>query len=167
MLNINRARANRARGSEDERKQRIEDIRAQMAVLRAAAERGRVRRLLRQSVSLQHVHVLTILRASGPLTVGELARALETSMASVTGIVSRMEQRELLTRTRSEQDRRVVSVGLARGGKAVLEQLEGPAREHFNSMLETLSLEELDSVQSGFRALRRAHDTLKAESLTA
>jgi DNA-binding MarR family transcriptional regulator len=167
MLNINAARENRGRGSADERKARMEEIRAHMAVFRAAAEQGRVRRLLRQSVSLQHVQVLAVLRASGSLPVGELARALDVSVASATGIVSRMEQRDLVARTRSELDRRVVTVSLARGGKTALEQLEGPAREKFASMLETLSLEELAAVQAGFQALRRAHDALKAETLTA
>jgi DNA-binding MarR family transcriptional regulator len=167
MLNINAARANRSRGPEGDRKARIEDIRAHMAVLRAAAEQGRLRRLLRQSVSLQHVHVLTVLRASGPLTVGELARALDVSVASATGIVSRMEQRDLVARTRSEQDRRVVTVSLERGGRAALDQLEGPAREKFTAMLETLSLDELDAVQAAFQALRGAHEALQGGSLTA
>jgi 4'-phosphopantetheinyl transferase len=167
MLNINAARDNRERGPADERRARIEEIRTHMAVFRAAAEQGRVRRLLRQSVSLQHVQVLAVLRASGSLPVGDLARALDVSVASATGIVSRMEQRDLVTRTRSEQDRRVVTVSLARGGKTALEQLEGPAREKFAAMLETLTLDELAAVQTGFQALRRAHETLQSETLTA
>jgi DNA-binding MarR family transcriptional regulator len=167
MLNINTARENRSRGSDAERKARIDDIRAHMAVFRGAAERGRLRRLLRQSVSLQHVHALSVLRAEGTLTVGELARALDVSVASATGIVSRMVERGLIERRRSERDRRVVSVSLARGGRAALDQLEGHAREHFRALLERLTLAELDAVQAGFQTLRRAHDALAAERASA
>jgi DNA-binding MarR family transcriptional regulator len=167
MLNINAARPNRTRGSEAERRARIEEIRAHMRVFRAADERGRVRRLLQQSVSLPHVHVLMVLRAAGPLTVGALARTLDVSVASATGIVSRMEARGLVERRRGEADRRVVTVSLARGGKAALDQLDGRAREHFKAMLDALSLEELDALQRGFQALRRAHDVLMAEAISA
>ncbi len=163
MLNINAARANRAKGSEAERKPLIDDIRADMAVFRAAAERGRVRRLCQQSISLPHVHVLTVLRAEGALSVGELARALDVSVASATGIVSRMEERGLVERSRRSGDRRVVTVSLAHGGKAALDQLEGRAREHFAAQLGRLSLRELETVQSAFRALRRAHQEQMAE----
>jgi len=167
MLNINAARVNRTRGSAAERKAVSEEIRAHMRVFRAADERGRIRRLLQQSVSLPHVHVLMVLKASGPLTVGALARSLDVSVASATGIVSRMEERGLVERTRGKADRRVVTVSLARGGRAALDQLDGRAREHFKAMLDALSLDELEALQRGFQALRRAHDELMAESMTA
>src|SRR5690606_11820348 len=124
-----------------------------MAVLRASAERSRLRRLLRQSVSLTHVHVLTVLRSAGSMPVGELARALDVSVASATGIISRMEQRGLLTRTRDAADRRIVSVAIAPGGEAALEQLEGRSREHFLALLGRLSMDELHAVRGAFKSL--------------
>lgn len=163
MLNINATRESLARGPAAERKARIEEIRGHMAVFRAAAERGRVRRLLQQSVSLTHVHVLAVLRAEGALPVGELARTLGVSVASATGIVTRMEERELVERNRTSDDRRVVTVSLARGGRAALDQLEGRAREHFAAVLGRLSLDELDTVQIAFQALRRAHEAQTTE----
>ncbi len=138
-----------------------------MRVFRVAEERGRVRRLLQQSVSLPHVHVLMVLRSGGSLTVGALARALDVSVASATGIVSRMEQRGLVVRTRSDKDRRVVTVSLARAGEAALDQLDGRAREHFKAMLDLLSIDELGAIQAGFQALRKAHDALMAQYASA
>ncbi|MGE0157966.1 MAG: MarR family transcriptional regulator [Gemmatimonadales bacterium] len=134
-----------------------------MGVLRVAAERGRLRRLLRQSVSLTHVHVLTVLRTAGALPVSELAKALDVSVASATGIVSRMEQRGLVARTRGEDDRRVVTVMMAAGGQAALEQLEGRSREHFLALLGRLSLADLRGVRNAFAALRAAHEAQVAE----
>jgi len=163
MQNINAARKTRASAADARRAELIEEIREQMAIMRAAAERGRVRGLLKQSVSLTHLHVLTVLRSEGPLPVGELAAALDVSVASVTGIVSRMVERGLVERTRSGDDRRVVTVSLAAGGQAALDQLEGRGREHFAAVLGRLTFAELEAVREGFLALHRAHQAEMAE----
>lgn len=105
-----------------------------MAAARASAHREGFRHLLGQSVSLTHLHVLTVLRYKGPLPVSELARALDVSVASATGIVSRMEERELVPRRRGADDRRVVTVELAPGGDAALGEVEGRSRDHFDRL---------------------------------
>jgi DNA-binding MarR family transcriptional regulator len=97
------------------------------------------------------------------MPVGELARALDVSVASATGIISRMEQRGLVARSRSADDRRVVSVSIATGGQAALEQLEGRSREHFLALLGRLTLAELRTVRSAFETLRTAHEAQMAE----
>ena len=163
MLNVRPAREPKPSPSETERAALTEEIRADMAVLRASAERGRLRRLLRQSISLTHVHVLTVVRTAGPMPVGELAKALDVSVASATGIISRMEQRDLVTRSRGADDRRVVSVSIAAGGQAALEQLEGRSREHFLALLGRLTLTELRTVRGAFASLRVAHEAQMAE----
>jgi DNA-binding MarR family transcriptional regulator len=163
MLNVRTTRETRSAHAEVERAALVKAIRADMGVLRAAAERARLRRLLQQSISLTHVHVLTVLRSGGSMQVGELAKALDVSVASVTGIVSRMEQRGLVTRRRGADDRRVVTVSMAAGGEAALEQLEGRSREHFLALLERLTLPELRAAQAAFGALRAAHEAQLAE----
>jgi DNA-binding MarR family transcriptional regulator len=163
MLNVRPTREPRPSPADAERATLTEEIRSDMAVLRASAERGRLRRLLRQSVSLTHVHVLTILRTGGPMPVGELAKALDVSVASATGIISRMEQRGLVTRSRGADDRRVVSVGIAAGGQAALEHLEGRSRELLLALLARLTLGELRTVREAFASLRGAHEAQTAE----
>jgi len=163
MLNIRATREARSTASEAERVSLTATIRADMGVLRAAAERGRLRRLLRQSISLTHVHVLTVLRTAGALPVGELAKALDVSVASATGIISRMEQRGLVERSRRTDDRRVVTVSIAAGGAAALEQLEGRSREHFLALLDRLTLPELRTLRTAFASLRAAHEAQMAE----
>ena len=163
MLNIRAPRGAGPATAEAERTALAEEIRAHMAVFRGAAERARLRRLLRQSISLTHVHVLTVLRTAGALPVGELAKALDVSVASATGIISRMEQRGLVERSRRTDDRRIVTVSIAPGGEAALEQLEGRSREHFLALLGRLTLGELRTLQAAFSALRAAHEAQMAE----
>ena len=85
-------------------------------------------RWLRDSLSLIHLHVLTVLEAEGPLAMGRLAEALDVSVASATGIVDRMEQRGLVERQPQTTDRRVIEVHPTAAGAAVFHDLMGERR---------------------------------------
>ena len=84
---------------------------------------------LKGSLSLIHLHVLTVLEADGPLPMSQLADTLDVSVASATGIVSRMEERGLVERQHDETDRRVVLVRPDRGRHRDLPRHDGaPSR---------------------------------------
>src|SRR5437762_2144912 len=74
-------------------------------------------------MSLTHLNVLTLLEAMGPQSMGHLAESLDVSEASMTGIIDRMEKRELVVRQRDGADRRVVLVVPAKGGAKVFADL--------------------------------------------
>ena len=57
---------------------------------------------LKGSLSLIHLHVLTVIEADGPLPMSRLAESLDVSVASATGIVGRMEERGLVERRHAE-----------------------------------------------------------------
>lgn len=163
MLKVNAAR-NTGRGAREGRREAlIGEIGEQMVATRAAMKRQGFRRLLGQSISLTHLHILTVLRSEGPLPMSELARVLDVSVASATGIVSRMEERRLVERARDDVDRRVVTVTLATGGHAALDQIEGRGREHFERLLRHLTLKELERLHDGLGALARARQEVLAE----
>ena len=151
-----------ARRPDTRRDALIEDIREQVSGFRAAARRYGYRHLLGQAISLTHIHVLTVVQMDGPLPVSELARVLGVSGASATGIVSRMEERGLVRRTRGAADRRVVTVELAPGGTAALDEIEGQSRDGFSKMLATLTVDELEQVRGGFSALQRARESISS-----
>lgn len=58
--------------------------------------------------------------AHGPRRMSDLAECSQTSQASLTGIVDRLEERGLVQRARSDQDRRVVEVDLTSEGRAMM-----------------------------------------------
>jgi DNA-binding MarR family transcriptional regulator len=109
-------------------------------------------------LSLVHLNVLSILDVRGPLAMGELAEALDVSQASATGIVDRMEQRGLVARSRTSDDRRVIHVEIADGGRDTLTGIVFERREHLAAMLELLSNEELAGFLLGSRAMRRIRE---------
>jgi DNA-binding MarR family transcriptional regulator len=65
------------------------------------------RALRPHGVSAEQAHVLSVLWLEGPMTLGELQRALELSSPTLTGAVQRMEQAGMVHRTTDEADRRV------------------------------------------------------------
>jgi DNA-binding MarR family transcriptional regulator len=111
------------------------------------------------SLSLIHIHVLTILEVEGQLSMSHLAESLDVSVASATGIVSRMEERRLVERRHDETDRRVVSVHPTRLGAEVFARLRRHRRDRLSKLLARLSDDELAAFLTGLRAMRRARAT--------
>ncbi|MEN7531108.1 MarR family transcriptional regulator [Cupriavidus sp. 2SB] len=66
---------------------------------------------------------LMMLAEGEATTVTDLARALNTDAGSVTRLLSRMEKRGLIARTRRDDDRRVVDLSITAEGDALVEKL--------------------------------------------
>lgn len=62
--------------------------------------------------------VLGELASAGETRVGELARKISLSHATVSGVLDRLEKRGLVRRTRGGSDRRSVTVALTEAGRA-------------------------------------------------
>ncbi len=141
----------------------VREIVEGMASARSAPGRQEFRRLITQSVSMSHMHVLATLREGGPLPVSRLANALDVSVASATGIVNRMEDRGLVERSRDEADRRIVTVSLSEDGRRVMDEIDARAQGFFARVLRELTADELLQLRNGMRALHRAGERLAGE----
>jgi len=67
--------------------------------------------------------VLEVLRYCGTLSQGELAKKLLKTCGTVTTNVDALEERGLVQRERSREDRRVIRVSLTREGSALIQRL--------------------------------------------
>jgi DNA-binding MarR family transcriptional regulator len=108
------------------------------------------------SVSLVHLTVLSLLEFHGPMSMSKLAEALDISVASMTGVIDRMEKRGLVERRHDVEDRRVVLVAPAAGGLAMFTDVDTRRRTGMRTLLGRLSNAELDGLILGHRALRAA-----------
>jgi DNA-binding MarR family transcriptional regulator len=117
----------------------------------------------RGELSLTHLNVLTLIQALGPQSMTRLAESLDVSVASMTGIVDRMEKRELVVRQRDGADRRVVLVVPAPGGAEVFRELDARRRQGLAKILGQLSDEQLEGLLAGHRALRAARQAVAKE----
>jgi DNA-binding MarR family transcriptional regulator len=67
------------------------------------------------------IRALFTIDKSGEATAGELAKAAELSPASVSSMLDHLERDGIVSRQRSESDRRVVVVTLTDSGRALLD----------------------------------------------
>jgi DNA-binding MarR family transcriptional regulator len=87
------------------------------------AQRSLEKRLVDLKLSVAQQRILALVYvAKEPLTPSMLAALLLQETHSVSGLLNRLEDRDLITRTRDKQDRRVVWVGLTSEGKQVAEE---------------------------------------------
>lgn len=98
---------------------------------------------------------LKILARNSTLRVSELARHMFLRPATVVGIVDRLEGKGLVTRTRSQVDRRAVDLELTPVGRALVESAPEVAQMKLINGLDELSDLQFDQVREGMRLLVR------------
>jgi DNA-binding MarR family transcriptional regulator len=156
-----------AEGKRSPRRQRLYDeMVAEMTAWNPRERMGIFRKWLAGSLSLIHLHVLSILEADGPMSMSALADALDVSVASATGIVSRMEQRGLVERRHGDRDRRIVLVDRAEAGKRITQEITEIRRIGLIKLLDRLTEAEMRSFIVGVRAVKNARAALAAEAET-
>jgi DNA-binding MarR family transcriptional regulator len=87
--------------------------------------------------------LLIELYGSGPMNAGELAEAVSASAATVSGMLDHLCEADLVERSRSEADRRIVVVKLTRRGRRKVEARKAVWQRRWQEALEGLSDEEL------------------------
>ena len=110
---------------------------------------------------------LVIFRAvgqgEGP-TVSEIARAVSLSQATVTTLLNKLEASGLVSRKRSEEDRRRVNVYLTSEGSTLLESAPEPLQNQFASRFRALETWEQHQLVA---SLERIANMMDAEELDA
>src|SRR5688572_13027261 len=87
------------------------------------AQRALEKKLTHLKLSVAQQRILALVYfAEESLTPSMLAGLLLQETHSISGLLNRLEDRDLITRTRDRQDRRVVWVGLTASGRKVAEE---------------------------------------------
>lgn len=123
------------------------------------------RQLLRDfGISGPQLLVLREIAARGELSSTALARAVSLSLPTTTGIVARLESRDLVARRPNSSDRRQVVVSLTKAGRRVLDAAPPPLQKSFTEQLGALP--EWEQTQILY-VLQRVVAMMEAETLTA
>jgi DNA-binding MarR family transcriptional regulator len=109
-----------------------------------------------RSISMTHLHLMTLLETHGPLPMSRVAELLGCGLPTATGIVSRMEERRLVERMHDSEDRRVVTLRLAEEGAAEIRELQLTRRQRMATALAHLSDGEREQLLASVRALSAA-----------
>ena len=94
-----------------------------------------------------------VLSESSPVRVSDLARRMYLHPSTVVGILDRLESVGLVLRTRSTEDRRVVTVSLTDKGKQLVSKTPEVAQGLLLTGLKNLPLRELHAVETGLAVL--------------
>ena len=113
----------------------------------------------RFDLTAQQYNLLRLLRAAHePVPTLALAERLVSRAPDVTRMLDKLEERKLLTRTRSEKDRRAVLVAISDRGGELLDEIAGPLRECHEKQLGHMTAADLRSLTALLKAAREPHE---------
>lgn len=92
---------------------------------------------------------IKVIAEAGSIRVSDLARRIYLHPATTVGILDRLEKKGLVSRTRSQEDRRVVHVGLTAAGLAIVEKSPQVAQGLLVAGLEKISAQNLKKIDDG------------------
>jgi DNA-binding MarR family transcriptional regulator len=98
-------------------------------------------------VTSRQVTLLWLVREHPDLTLSELAALERISAPSLSGHIDRLEQAGLLERSRSDSDRRRVSLRLTPAGSRVLRRVRARRTTWLAERLGTLDAEQIEAIQ--------------------
>ena len=97
-----------------------------------------------QNLTAPQYNVLRILRGHGtPVSVYQIGEEMITRQSDMPRLIERLEATGLVTKTRCENDRRVMWVNLTKTGKALLKKIDQPLDELHRQQLGHLNSEQL------------------------
>jgi DNA-binding MarR family transcriptional regulator len=130
-------------------------------VLRLARD---LRREKIAGVSPHQVGLLVAIKYAPGVTVGELAAEERVSTAAMSKRVSRLERDGLVTRTKSEFDRRCIGLTLTDEGQRTLRRVRSRRTAWLAGRLNALSPTELAAVSAAAEPLARLLETEKGSA---
>jgi DNA-binding MarR family transcriptional regulator len=106
-------------------------------------------------VTMQQLRVMTILYHDGPTRVSDLAKRLDVSTPTITGILDRLVRQRLSYRMSDPRDRRVVLNNLTQDGRELVERLLPAHGDHIEMALARLTPDERMNLMESLHALMR------------
>jgi DNA-binding MarR family transcriptional regulator len=121
---------------------RVKSTMSNLVTQRSMAELG---------ITSQQGSILFMVASGKCLLAAELAREYGIDASAVTRLVDRLEKRGLLTRVRSNEDRRVVRLALTPEGQAIAARMPAIFTGVLNSLLSGFTPEEVGFLKSMLR----------------
>lgn len=118
--------------------------------------RNEINLVLSNVLSRNEFIVLKSLKDNGPLNSTVLAKELEVSASHITTVTDSLIAKELITRKRSDNDRRITVIELSEKGHLVLAEFENKKTEFFSKRFQCFTDEELYQLIKLFGKLDRS-----------
>jgi len=127
---------------------------------------GRYSRRLSKEAGLTAPQLLVMqaILSEEEMTMGEIAKSVSLSQATITSILDRLENRGLVERYRGKEDKRRVYAHVTEAGKALLQKAPTPLQVEFAQRFNQLENWEQTQILS---SLQRVAAMMKAEDIDA
>lgn len=109
--------------------------------------------LARYDLTHQQFSILRLLAEHNCATAADLAREHCADTGAMTRMIDRLEAKDIVRRTRSAEDRRVVNIELTEVGQVLIDRLPILAINVLNRYLKGFSVEELEQMKSFLRRI--------------
>ena len=106
--------------------------------------------------------VLWLLYRSQEVNMTQIAEYIHAPLNTATGIITRMEKRKLISRQRSQEDKRVVTITLGIKGEAQIQSIIKEVVFYASKIMQSFSQEE---IKLFIRMMDRVVDIMKEERI--
>jgi len=114
-------------------------------------------------LTMPQLKVVLLLFTNGPERMGTIASALGVSLATATGVVDRLVEKDMVTREGDPNDRRIVLIRLSDKGEKIITGLWQLARVNTEALLKALDQRKLQLLNEALSALLEAGEVVKRE----
>lgn len=94
------------------------------------------------------------------MKISDISEKMGLSNSTVSGIIDRLEQRDIVKRERSEEDRRVVYVHLSEKAGEVFKGLGLKMNDNLENMMKKASPEDIEKINEGLNILKNLLDDM-------
>lgn len=126
-----------------------------LKALKDATRHNMKRKFNGMNLTAPQAMVIGILSHDGKMNIGELSKKLGLSLSTVSGIIDRLENQNMVERIRSQQDRRVVYVDLTEKHKKAAKERFSHMEKMFESIMSRATPEEFNDIIKGINILEK------------
>jgi DNA-binding MarR family transcriptional regulator len=149
---------------DDDRAQRIHRILSCSEALVHGFNPSRDRAWLRVDLTMPQLKTLIYVTKNEGATSGQIASNLGVGLSTITGIVDRLAEQQLVTRREDPRDRRVTRVLPTSAGVELVDELIEYRNEVVTAILSQLDPDQLGTVETAFQYLLDAAARLESAS---
>jgi DNA-binding MarR family transcriptional regulator len=137
----------------DEKQQVVEEILKLADVLFRELLPSVPKELLELDITMPQMKIMLILFMRGPQRMSALAADLGITLATSTGLVDRLVERDFIVREDSPDDRRVVLCRLSENGQKAVGRLWKSARNRSGQLLAAMEISKLNMFKEALAAM--------------
>jgi DNA-binding MarR family transcriptional regulator len=111
------------------------------------------------NLTILQVKSLFFITNNGSTNFKTLAKALKVTPSNLTGVIDRLVEQGIVSRTENPQDRRMMLLKATEKGESLVSELRERRLSYLTKALTDLTTEELQAIKRGLSLLARAAET--------